>query len=139
MKRSRVFAAAAILACFGCNEQPIPVVFVPSVSGADQDAVGAFVSDFSVALQETPACSGVKLVRSDPFKDSPATAKEVKSSQWRLFVSVIPEDDTDHGKQLWSIDHNGHTGGITWSTPREMAASVCSIAKGKGGTIQDDE
>lgn len=138
-RRTQALALTAFLICCGCNEQPNTIVFVPSVSGADQDAVQTFVSDLSVALQEDPFCSGLELVVSDPYKDSAAIKQEAKNSHWRLFVSVIPEADTDHGRQLWSIEHDGHTGRSAWAAPKPMAHSICSIVKGTGGSVKSDD
>jgi hypothetical protein len=129
-------AAIALLACCGCKTQSNTIVFVPSVSGANQDAVQTFVSDFSVALQEEPACAGLTLVLSDPYKDSTAVQQEVRESHWKLVVTVIPQEDTDHGKQLWSVLHDGQMGGVAWGAPKPMAHSVCSIVKRVGGSVQ---
>ena len=138
-RTAQVLSLSVFLICCDCKKkQPNTIVFVPSVSGANQDAVQTFVSDFSIALQEEPLCSGITLVLSDPYKDSEAIRQEVKNSHWRLVVSVIPQADTDEGKQLWSIEHDGHSNALAWTEPQSMAHSVCSIMKGIGGSIHGD-
>ena len=137
MNRAMLIFASSILLIFcGCKEQSDTIVFMPGVSGADQDSVQTFVSDFSLALHEDRACSGVKLILSDPYKDSPDVRQQVESSHWHLLVSVIPQADTDNGKQLWSVIHDGQPNGSAWSEPKSMAHSVCAIVKGTGGSVQ---
>jgi hypothetical protein len=106
--------------------------------------VRGFESEVASHIASDSTCQGVQFVRfNNPNDANPVASKAMNGPHWFLTLSYNPGEP----RQWWSMHRSGDKKrypefGFGASTsgegnPKEIAHTICSIATGKGGSLEN--